>query len=115
MMMVAQEEIKPVELELMAISFIQFSFSVCACDWKKNKKKTKKTKKSIGFKKSERTNGRHKIFKKDFVCCFVCLFVFSLFRARFLSSLSCFPSADRCIEMPQIFQRWKRKIEYKFL
>ena len=42
MMMVAQEEIKPVELELMAISFIQFSFSVCACDWKKIKTKNKK-------------------------------------------------------------------------
>ena len=91
-------------------------FFFCVCVWLENKKKTKtKTKKSIGFKKSERTNGRHKIFKKDFVCCFVCLFVFSLFRARFLSSLSCFPSADRCIEMPQIFQRWKRKIEFKFL
>ena len=113
MMMVAQEEIKPVELELMAFSFIQFSFSMCVRVI--GKKQNKNKQKTIGFKKSERTNGRHKIFKKDFVCCFVCLFVFSLFRARFLSSLSCFPSADRCIEMPQIFQRWKRKIEYKFL
>ena len=43
MMMVAQEEIKPVELELMAISFIQFSFSVCACDWKKKTKTKTKT------------------------------------------------------------------------
>ena len=74
MMMVAQEEIKPVELELMAISFIQFSFSVCACDWKKNKKKTKKTKKSIGFKKSERTGDTR--FSKKILCVvlFVCLF-----------------------------------------
>lgn len=77
MMMVAQKEIKPVELELMAFSFIQFSFSVCVrVIGKKNKTKQKK---SIGFKRSERTNGRHKIFKKDFVCCFVCFVFFSHF------------------------------------
>jgi hypothetical protein len=49
MMMVAQKEIKPVELELMAFSFIQFSFSECVRVIGKKQTKQNKTKKIYRF------------------------------------------------------------------
>jgi hypothetical protein len=46
---VAQEAIKPVELELMAFSFIQFSFSECVRVIGKKQTKQNKTKKIYRF------------------------------------------------------------------
>lgn len=111
MMMVAQKEIKPVELELMAFSFIQFSFSVCV---RVIGKKTKQ-KKSIGFKRSERTNGRHKIFKKDFVCCFVCFVFFSHFLGLVFCLLSrVFPQLTVVQKWPKYSKDGKERLNISF-